>query len=203
MAPLGDASVPRCLSDLYRRFDFIDAVLEEGAMPTVPLWCDMASALGDHDMDPDEGSSSSSSSNPAARSRVPATSTDAASTDSDDETTASTPAVGTATPGSVGSPAPATSPPSLPLTASSDVGRSRSGSEVPAWTLYDGEVGELEATARRDFASAMATTASTALPSHALLGLHPPARWRLQQGQCTGVLKLIIEACLNRYGVPV
>ena len=27
-------------SDTYKRFDFIDAVLEEGAMPTIPRWCD-------------------------------------------------------------------------------------------------------------------------------------------------------------------
>lgn len=26
-------------SDRYRRFDFIDAVLEEGAVPSVPIWC--------------------------------------------------------------------------------------------------------------------------------------------------------------------
>jgi serine/threonine protein kinase len=26
-------------SDVYRRFDFVDAVLEEGAMPTIPKWC--------------------------------------------------------------------------------------------------------------------------------------------------------------------
>jgi len=31
-------------SDRYKRFDFIDAVLEEGAMPTIPRWCDQLPA---------------------------------------------------------------------------------------------------------------------------------------------------------------
>jgi serine/threonine protein kinase len=31
-------------SDTYKRFEFVDAVLEEGAMPTIPRWCDALSS---------------------------------------------------------------------------------------------------------------------------------------------------------------
>jgi len=36
-------------SDTHKRFDFIEAVLEEGAMPTIPRWCEVMPAVSQDD----------------------------------------------------------------------------------------------------------------------------------------------------------
>jgi hypothetical protein len=70
---------------------------------------------------------------------------------------------------------------------------------VALWALYDGEVKAYEASVRKEVGTLLTSTSqgSTLTPSE-LLRLHPVPRWGIQKGDCTGVLKLIVEACLNR-----
>jgi hypothetical protein len=155
-------------------------------MPTIPLWCGLHSAASSTAIgDGAEGGSGDLSSR---RDRLRTGSVEAGSSDSDhdDEHQAR------ASRSSVVSTSPVLAPASSP-----QVGLS---SPSAVWGKYDVDVAELEAQFRREFAASVSSaTPSSALPSSAMLPLHPPSRWLLQQGQCTGVLKLIIEACLNRY----
>jgi hypothetical protein len=89
-------------------------------------------------------------------------------------------------------------------------GRSRDDSDVSAagpggdaggaWTRFDGEVRAYESWIRKEVAVLLTSMSQgSGLTPSDLLRLHPPTRWGIQKGDCTGVLKLIVEACLNRY----
>jgi serine/threonine protein kinase len=175
-------------ADVYRRFDFIDAVLEEGAMPTIPLWCDASacsrrpesqgsgtSAAGRPSVDGGESGSESDGDGGHRRSSV-----------------------------SLGRGSYADGDLSAPALSALEGSTSDGVSTIEqSWSRFDSEVRAFEAAVRRDVVAVLnAPLTATTLTLSALLGLHPPSRWEVLVGDCTGVLKLIIEACLNRSVAP-
>ena len=150
-------------ADVYRRFDFIDAVLEEGALPTIPIWCDITRHNKSNRM-------SNDSSDEEDRSVDDASSKDNVITGETASSSSSIPTI-------------------------------RHSQSI--WDCDVGAVMQL-ATVAKKVLTTLDVPASAALQFAAEVAsahsrVYPASRWGVGVGQCSGVLSLLIEACLSRY----
>lgn len=174
-----------CVSplDAYRRFDFIDAVLEEGALPTLPVWCDVSRhirtitsgdsedegmMIDDDDEDDDDDNKHNTNSNRTSSSVPVGTSVDAVSSTSSVLFNAALPT-------------------------------------VSLWRADGDSVDKFTPVAVKVLTT-LDIPASTALQfardvSKGHLALFPPSHWKVPIGQCSGTLAMLIEACLNRFAL--
>lgn len=172
-------------SDTHKRFDFVDAVLEEGAMPTIPRWCEVL----DNETSEAAAASSSESDADAGTSAITAAglpfgwSDDLAFIDAVCGATGDAEAAGG------------------PVSSVGSAVRLRAGSKGS----FDGitEAGSknkmshsssnranIVANADRD------TAPSSSKPAAAELG--GVAEWKVPQGECSGAIRLLVESCLSR-----
>jgi serine/threonine protein kinase len=177
-------------SDTYKRFDFIDAVLEEGVMPTIPRWCDTFPDVSADDEE--EGSAITPENLPWGWvedfKQFPVASISSTSpllgmyTNYPAATETESPGVLKMSSGSVseeglGSHGPAAS--------AKDAARAPSSSDAKANGLFDPESG----------------TSAPVLPSAPTKSREPLgglSEWRIAVSETAGVLRGIIEACLYR-----
>ncbi|RYE98581.1 MAG: protein kinase, partial [Methanobacteriota archaeon] len=191
-------------SDVYKRFDFIEAVLEEGAIPTIPRWCDTlpdappvwASDSEDADLCHDEmlpwGWREDLTFIAGALKSLTAAAPPAA---------VMQPLFGFTVPASA-----------LPLSP-----QMPASSSVPDTPLLQTPMRRASAD-MRFCVGALSETGGSALPGAGASGSAPPSgatpsaaaksvpmpvlgdvnEWSIERGDCTGVLRLLIESCLSR-----
>lgn len=166
-------------TDVYKRFDFIDAVLEEGAMPTVPFWCD----VGVTGSRPSVAARSSSAGAGDRHGSVAEEDASDAESDSDADGARDS---------------PKTTPTRSPMPVA--------GSDAPpGWLGSWRRSQRFTATCVDVIRAGVSAALSGAPPSKAKVVVASPVilcpedLWRTQRGQCTGVLKLVVQACLSRY----
>ena len=194
-------------SDIYRRFDFVDAVLEEGAMPTIPRWC---GTLPNY-IDPDCGSLEPG----ILTTHIETNKNDLSSSSSSSSTTTTTSVIDiNSLPYSSIQEVSALSAEGLPwrwlndeefaptllhnvpLTssaASSSVhppitARQRANSDQASTISGSG-------TTKRGLAPTTVKKSPLSISSN-LIG--NAESWKIERGECSGALKLLIESCLAR-----
>lgn len=178
-------------SDVYRRFDFVDAVLEEGAMPTIPRWCGPLPSYID----------------PESSSLEPGISTAAAETSKSDSSGAVDFSGVTLTFSEAPTaltreglpwrwlndeefaPLPVTAH-TASSTAPPIVSRHRANSDQNSTGSG--------ATKRSAPAPSAANKSSKTSPSASSNLIGGVDSWRVERGECSGALKLLIESCLAR-----